>query len=165
MFPRHSPPPGPGQRRTGHAREASRRDHQPYQVRHLDEIEWETIRWPGETGKMLFHPKPQSPTEPNAGILGLEPAYHPSALPVSGQGIVARLINEIEGTPLCSTPSFAITDEDFIGSWTKEQDDAVMGKLAVVQDKLTKPGAGSARWPGCCRPRQPPRCARKTRRW
>ncbi|WP_247457507.1 cupin domain-containing protein [Bradyrhizobium sp. 2] len=41
-------------------------------------IEWETIRWPGETGKMLFHPNEQRPTEPNAGILRLEPgAYHP----------------------------------------------------------------------------------------
>jgi hypothetical protein len=32
------------------AREPSRRDHLPCQVRHLDEIDWETIRWPGETG-------------------------------------------------------------------------------------------------------------------
>ena len=31
-------------------------------------------------------------------------------------------------------------DEDFVGSWTKEQDAAVMKKLAVVQDKLTKQG-------------------------
>src|SRR3984893_18910295 len=31
-------------------------------------------------------------------------------------------------------------DEDFTGSWTREQDDAVMKKLAVVQDKLTKQG-------------------------
>ena len=31
-------------------------------------------------------------------------------------------------------------DEDHVGSWTKEQDDAVMQKLSVVQDKLTKQG-------------------------
>jgi hypothetical protein len=31
-------------------------------------------------------------------------------------------------------------DEDFVGSWSKEQDAAVMKKLAVVQDKLTKQG-------------------------
>jgi hypothetical protein len=31
-------------------------------------------------------------------------------------------------------------DEDTSGSWTKEQDAAVMKKLAVVQDKLTKQG-------------------------
>ena len=31
-------------------------------------------------------------------------------------------------------------DEDHVGSWTKEQDAAVMQKLAVVQDKLTKQG-------------------------
>jgi hypothetical protein len=53
-------------------------DHLPCQVRHLDEIDWETIRWPGETGKMLFHPSPEQPTAPNAGILRLAPgAHHP----------------------------------------------------------------------------------------
>src|SRR5207244_10740666 len=31
-------------------------------------------------------------------------------------------------------------DEDTVGSWTKEQDTAVMKKLAVVQDKLTRQG-------------------------
>src|SRR5258707_12865081 len=31
-------------------------------------------------------------------------------------------------------------DEDTVGSWTKEQDAAVMKKLAVVQDRLTKQG-------------------------
>ena len=52
--------------------------HQPMEVRHIDDVEWETIRWPGETGKMLFHPRPERPTEPNAGILRLEPgAHHP----------------------------------------------------------------------------------------
>ena len=52
--------------------------HQPMEVRHRDELEWETIRWPGETGKMMFHPRKERPTEPNAGILRLEPgAHHP----------------------------------------------------------------------------------------
>ena len=52
--------------------------HQPFEARHRDDIDWETIRWPGETGKMLFHPRPERPTEPNAGILRLEPgAHHP----------------------------------------------------------------------------------------
>jgi len=31
-------------------------------------------------------------------------------------------------------------DEDLVGSWTREQDAAVMQKLAVVQDKLAKQG-------------------------
>jgi hypothetical protein len=31
-------------------------------------------------------------------------------------------------------------DEDFVGSWTREQDSAVMAKLAVVQDRLKKEG-------------------------
>jgi hypothetical protein len=31
-------------------------------------------------------------------------------------------------------------DEDFVGSWSKEKDAAVMSKLAVVQDRLKKEG-------------------------
>jgi hypothetical protein len=31
-------------------------------------------------------------------------------------------------------------DEDFVGSWSKEQDAAVMSKIAVVQDRLKKEG-------------------------
>jgi hypothetical protein len=47
-------------------------------ARHVDEMDWETIRWPGETGKMLFHPTPEQPTLPNAGLLRLAPgAHHP----------------------------------------------------------------------------------------
>ena len=52
--------------------------HQAPIARHIDDIDWETIRWPGETGKMLFHPRPESPTEPNAGLLKLESGgWHP----------------------------------------------------------------------------------------
>ena len=60
------------------AMEPKRATHQPMEVRHRDDMQWETIRWPGETGKMLFHPRPERLTEPNAGILRLEPgAHHP----------------------------------------------------------------------------------------
>ena len=31
-------------------------------------------------------------------------------------------------------------DEDVVGSWSREQDSAVMSKLAIVQDKLKKEG-------------------------
>ena len=31
-------------------------------------------------------------------------------------------------------------DEDFVGSWSKEQDAAVMSKLVVVQDRLKQQG-------------------------
>jgi hypothetical protein len=31
-------------------------------------------------------------------------------------------------------------DEDLVGSWSKEQDVAVMSKLAVIQDRLKKEG-------------------------
>ena len=47
-------------------------------AKHIEDVEWETIRWPGETGKMLFHPRPEDPTEPNAGLLRLDAgAHHP----------------------------------------------------------------------------------------
>ena len=31
-------------------------------------------------------------------------------------------------------------DEDFVGSWTKEQDETVMKRLSAVQEKLAKQG-------------------------
>jgi hypothetical protein len=50
----------------------------PAAIRHIDDMEWETIRWPGETGKMLFHPSADQPTAPNAGLLRFAPgAHHP----------------------------------------------------------------------------------------
>ena len=56
-------------------------------------------------------------------------------------------------------------DEDVTCAWSKEQDDAVMAKLAVVQDKLSS-RAGSGRSRACCRPRRRRRCARTaSRRW
>lgn len=63
---------------TSQAKPIATEGHFPFEARHRDDVPWETIRWPGETGKMLFHPRPERPTEPNAGILRLEPgAYHP----------------------------------------------------------------------------------------
>ena len=51
-------------------------EHNPPEYVHRDEQEWETIRWPGQTGKMLFHPSADRPTEPNAGIVRYEPGSH-----------------------------------------------------------------------------------------
>jgi len=57
---------------------SEKRKHQPAEFIHRDERDWETIRWPGQTGKMLFHPNPARPTEPNAGIVRYEPGgNHP----------------------------------------------------------------------------------------
>jgi hypothetical protein len=56
--------------------EATQRPHQAPEYVHRDEREWETIRWPGQTGKMLFHPRAGNPTEPNAGIVRYEPGSH-----------------------------------------------------------------------------------------
>ena len=50
----------------------------PPQYRHIDERPWETLRWPGQESKMMFHPSPEQPTEPNAGLVRYEPgAHHP----------------------------------------------------------------------------------------
>jgi quercetin dioxygenase-like cupin family protein len=41
------------------------------EFRHLDDMEWEMGRFKNKT-KFLFHPRPERPTEPNAGILQYE---------------------------------------------------------------------------------------------
>jgi hypothetical protein len=51
---------------------------QPAEYRHPDDMAWETLRFPGQTSKMVFHPTPERPTEPNAGLVRYEPgAFHP----------------------------------------------------------------------------------------
>jgi hypothetical protein len=32
--------------------------HQPFSAIHVDEQEWETLRWPGQWSKMLYYPDP-----------------------------------------------------------------------------------------------------------
>ena len=50
----------------------------PMEALHESEREWETLRFPGQLSKMLFHPRPERPTEPNAGFVRYEPgAHHP----------------------------------------------------------------------------------------
>src|SRR5262249_39283780 len=50
--------------------------HQPMEAVHIDERPWETLRWPGQWSKMLFHPRPERATEPNAGLVRYEPGSH-----------------------------------------------------------------------------------------
>lgn len=49
--------------------------------------------------------------------------------------------------------------EDVVGSWTKEQDDAVMADLAVVREKPSRGASDRSR--ACCR-RPPRRLSGKT---
>jgi hypothetical protein len=42
-------------------------DHAP-EFKHVDDMEWEMGRFKNKT-KFLFHPRPDRPTEPNAGLL------------------------------------------------------------------------------------------------
>src|SRR5262245_12220209 len=45
---------------------------------HESDREWEMLRFPGQWSKMLFHPRPERPTEPNAGFVRYEAgAHHP----------------------------------------------------------------------------------------
>jgi len=71
--------------------------------------------------------------------------YRPAVSPqnisaiLSETSALVRLCNKQEFTPML----YAILcyhDEDTVGSWSKEQDAAVMKKLAVVQEGLTKQG-------------------------
>jgi len=50
--------------------------HQPMEAVHIDDRPWETLRWPGQWSKMLFHPRPERATEPNAGLVRYEPGSH-----------------------------------------------------------------------------------------
>jgi quercetin dioxygenase-like cupin family protein len=57
---------------------AQQKTHHAMEAVHIDDREWETIRWPGQMGKMLFHPSPQRQTEPNAGLVRYDPgSNHP----------------------------------------------------------------------------------------
>ena len=52
--------------------------HRPMEAVHADDRSWETLRWPGQWSKMLFHPRADRPTEPNAGFVRYEAgAHHP----------------------------------------------------------------------------------------
>jgi hypothetical protein len=52
--------------------------HRPMEAVHADDRSWETLRWPGQWSKMLFHPRAERPTEPNAGLVRYEAgAHHP----------------------------------------------------------------------------------------
>lgn len=53
-------------------------EHKPHELRRAGDVAWEMLRYPGQWSKMLFHPRPERPTEPNAGIVRYEPgAHHP----------------------------------------------------------------------------------------
>ena len=53
-------------------------NHLPDEIRHIDDMPWETLRFPGQHSKMLFHPRPDRPTEPNTGFVRYEAgANHP----------------------------------------------------------------------------------------
>jgi quercetin dioxygenase-like cupin family protein len=49
---------------------------QPMEVVHESEREWEMLRFAGQWSKMLFHPRSDRPTEPNAGLVRYEPGAH-----------------------------------------------------------------------------------------
>jgi hypothetical protein len=113
----------------GTAKPAQR--HQSYEIKHRDDLEWETIRWPGETGKMLFHPRPERPTEPNAGILRLEPgAYHPLHNHEFAQvWYVLQGIFKIDGQEITPGSMVFHPDPHFEGEFTTETG----GEILIVQ--------------------------------
>ena len=46
--------------------------HSPPEFKHAADMEWEMGRF-GNVTKFLFHPRPERPTEPNAGFLKYAP--------------------------------------------------------------------------------------------
>ncbi len=54
-------------------------DDHGHKARHEDDMDWETLRFPGQLSKMLFHPDAERPSDPNAGFVRYEPgAHHPT---------------------------------------------------------------------------------------
>jgi len=73
------------------AKRAARAEHQAMLTRHADDMDWETIRWPGQLGKMMFHPSPERPTEPNAGLVRYDAgSHHPAHRHVDAAEIERR---------------------------------------------------------------------------
>ena len=56
-------------------------DHGP-EYRHADEMPWETLRFPGQQSKMVFHPRPERPT--GAPVHSIDPGARISA-PCAGR--------------------------------------------------------------------------------
>ena len=48
----------------------------PHRVVHADDLDWKRIRWPGEWGKVAFHPTDDDPTVPLFGVTRFEPGGH-----------------------------------------------------------------------------------------
>jgi hypothetical protein len=70
----------------------------PPEYRHIDEQPWETLRWPAQESKMMFHPR----------------RVRPSRTPVSFTTSRARIIRAIgTASPMFCTPSrgYKIGDE------------------------------------------------------
>lgn len=53
-------------------------DHQPMRAKHINDQDWTILRYEGQLAKMLFHPTPDDPTVPNAGLVHYDPGSgHP----------------------------------------------------------------------------------------
>ena len=52
------------------------KERRQHKVVHENDIEWQKIRWPGEWGKVAFHPRADDPTEPIFGITRFDPGGH-----------------------------------------------------------------------------------------
>ena len=70
--------PGKSKTKPNKPKKTTRKKYLPMEAGHPDDMDWEMQRFPGQWTKMVFHPRPDRPTEPNAGLVRYEPgAYHP----------------------------------------------------------------------------------------
>src|SRR6266403_259395 len=58
--------------KTGEGDMSASGTHNPPEFKHAEDMEWEMARFSNVT-KFLFHPRPERPTEPNAGFLKYAP--------------------------------------------------------------------------------------------
>ena len=52
--------------------------HLPMEAVHEGDPPWETLRWPGQWSKMLFHPRAERPTDPNTSRASSRSATAPT---------------------------------------------------------------------------------------
>jgi hypothetical protein len=110
--------------------------HHPPEFKHAADMEWEMGRF-GNVTKFLFHPRPERPTEPNAGFLKYAPG---KSFPLHRHDL-AQIWHIIEANSPLPESSTALARSP-------------MWPTRISSMKRTRPPVG--RYSSCNTPAQPP---------
>ena len=74
--------------------------HNAPEFKHADDMDWEMGRF-GNVTKFLFHPRPERPTEPNAGFLKYAPgASHSMSMVCLNSGALCVSLTVMSRSPV-----------------------------------------------------------------